>query len=424
MINNLRGKFNPNNKKKGNKIYLRFFIFIFHLIIVYKALNTQISFDEAYTFLQYVYTDDILNFGLANNHLLNTFLMYSLSFIDYDLFLLRLPNLIFGSLYLLSSYYISLKVKYRYLTLTILICSPYLIDFFSIARGYGISAALTLIGLTNYYFSNYKYKMQISLFLFILSSYSIHITIILLFVFILFNFDYFIYKLNTVKILSLIFTVVLSTPVIYLVFNITNIDKPLYGVEDISFLYLIKSSFGFNGLYVSDTTIFNLFLNSLFISPLIFFQSHTLKTKRVIGMTYLTVLLLYLLPFIFGRPFPIYRVLIPFLPMVLFSLVLTIDSIFNRFYFKYQKSFSFIVGFIILFNFLGTLQFNDYFDWDNFYDKELQISFSQVEDSENCIFDFPDELRDPSTDYYRLIASIEKPIYCDYDTKRIGTNAK
>ena len=50
-----------------------------------------------------------------------------------------------GSLFLIVSYKISIKSKYPEITFLILTFTPYLFEFFSLARGYGLSAVLIFL---------------------------------------------------------------------------------------------------------------------------------------------------------------------------------------------------------------------------------------------------------------------------------------
>ena len=76
------------------------FTFILLFFILFKSFVVQISYDEAFSFLQYTYTKNFFNIGLANNHLLNTLLIYPFSLIDLSEFSLRLPNILSGVLYI------------------------------------------------------------------------------------------------------------------------------------------------------------------------------------------------------------------------------------------------------------------------------------------------------------------------------------
>ena len=80
------------------------------------ALTTTMQYDEAYSYLYYGTTlDDVRDLSLANNHPLNSFLIYLSSYFSpYNDFMIRLPNIIFLILYfsVLSRYLITLELNF------------------------------------------------------------------------------------------------------------------------------------------------------------------------------------------------------------------------------------------------------------------------------------------------------------------------
>ena len=60
--------------KKLTDLFVYFYSIILLIYISIKSYSNTITTDEVYSFLEYVYTGNIFNIGLANNHLLNTFL--------------------------------------------------------------------------------------------------------------------------------------------------------------------------------------------------------------------------------------------------------------------------------------------------------------------------------------------------------------
>jgi len=79
----------------------------------------------------------------ANNHVLNSLLIKALfSLGASSLAIIRLPNVLSFILYLYWGYKISVGKLSPVLGLgcfTLLICNPFLLDFFGLARGYGLS---------------------------------------------------------------------------------------------------------------------------------------------------------------------------------------------------------------------------------------------------------------------------------------------
>lgn len=122
------------------------------LFVAYKAAITSFTHDESYTYLHYVNLRflDILNFknSYTNNHILNTiFMKFSEMTLGTSEFTLRLPNIIAFFVYSTFTYFI-LKMHNRVLMLPVFLImtlNPFLLDFFGLARGYGVSIALMIV---------------------------------------------------------------------------------------------------------------------------------------------------------------------------------------------------------------------------------------------------------------------------------------
>ncbi len=119
----------------------------------YRAHELSFTYDESSTLLEYVgksYAHIISRAPTANNHVLNTILIKALSgFLPTHEFTYRLPNLLAHAMYILFSVQLLFRLypNRSYLVLfgfIILNLNPYLIDFFSLARGYGLAAGFTL----------------------------------------------------------------------------------------------------------------------------------------------------------------------------------------------------------------------------------------------------------------------------------------
>ncbi len=88
----------------------------------------------------------------ANNHLLNTFLWQeSVALFGVSEFTLRLPNVLAHALYLFTSIQFLLKINgHSWIVLggfAAININPYLLDFFSLARGYGLCVGLIMASL-------------------------------------------------------------------------------------------------------------------------------------------------------------------------------------------------------------------------------------------------------------------------------------
>jgi hypothetical protein len=156
---------------------------------IYKASHTPFTHDESFTYMTYVKKSvwGIISMespASANNHILNSL---SMKVIDKLLpatpFNLRLPNLFGHLIFIIFSSLLSLQFKRNFLKIAAFIfinCNIYLIDLFSLARGYGLSLCFLMMHwyFLNRVFANAKDKvsfrwMVIALLMSIASNFSI-----------------------------------------------------------------------------------------------------------------------------------------------------------------------------------------------------------------------------------------------------------
>ena len=138
-----------------NKTETRLYLLLVLVIWLYLGVRcalVPVVHDEAATFLHYLQLDQYIPyFSLwdANNHILNSALAHlSINIFGNHFFWLRLPNLLsFG----LFAYYLFRLAKNfehrwsRWFTVLAMLTASFLIEFFGLARGYGMSMAF-LIG--------------------------------------------------------------------------------------------------------------------------------------------------------------------------------------------------------------------------------------------------------------------------------------
>lgn len=135
----------------------------------YKAIHLSITWDEAYSYLEYVrntiFIEEAPGGMSANNHWLNTWLcIYFVKWFGVNEFVLRLPSLIAHILFLYSSATLVKSFSDKWiviLSFLIINLNPYLLDFFSLSRGYALSVSLMLwsiLYLYKYLSNDYKIK--------------------------------------------------------------------------------------------------------------------------------------------------------------------------------------------------------------------------------------------------------------------------
>ncbi len=132
----------------------------------YRAAVLSITYDEAWTILDFVPNTIRGIFSCepcdANNHLLHTLILKILFWFvnDRSEILARLPNVLSFLLYLHFAQRISSSLFsgwMKVLVFFLLIANPFLLDFFSLARGYGMSFALQL-GSLHYFLSFSRHR--------------------------------------------------------------------------------------------------------------------------------------------------------------------------------------------------------------------------------------------------------------------------
>ncbi len=380
---------------------LNIFIYCLTLILIFsKSINTEITIDEAYSFLNYSYTGDFLNIGIANNHIFNSFLVWLSTYLGVSEFFIRLPNLIFGTLYVYFVSHFSKNNNYSIIISLILILNPYLIDFFTLSRGYGISASLLFIA-SYLYTKESNNNLILPLFLLSISSFTIHTTIIFLILFWIINLKKIFKDHNKITFLVLnVYLIVVSLITIYLLFLITAEKKPLYGIEDVSIINLFIDSFGLNGLYASKQNWFGFLINFLFLLPIIFYRHFTPRFKNLFFTSYLSLMLLFIVPYIFDKPYPLLRILLPFLPPILILIAESISILQT----KIKSQFFYIllvpINIALVFNFFSVVELNQSIDWKDGLTKEEILETTES----SCSYVLIYEGLDYVGHYYRFTA--------------------
>jgi hypothetical protein len=117
-----------------------------------RACILSITWDEAFSYLEFVRTGIVFpeRYGdmSANNHLLYTGLeIYLTNLLGTAEWVLRLPSLAAHILFLVYSAKLAKQLSNTWLTIAAFLfinLNPYLLDFFSLARGYGLSIGLMM----------------------------------------------------------------------------------------------------------------------------------------------------------------------------------------------------------------------------------------------------------------------------------------
>ncbi len=120
-----------------------------------RAVTVSFSWDETWTFIHHVTksifyqrTYDAMG---GNHHLLNVWMMWlSWKIFGSSVLALRLPDLLAHVIYLYATGRIALKARSGFLAVAVFVLlnvHPYLLDFFSLARGYGLGCGWMMLAL-------------------------------------------------------------------------------------------------------------------------------------------------------------------------------------------------------------------------------------------------------------------------------------
>lgn len=118
-----------------------------------RAALVPVAHDEAATFLHYLQVNELFPYFSmwdANNHILNTVLAWvSVNVFGDHFFWLRLPNLLFFPLFAWCLFRIvqELEPVVRWIVVLAMLMASFQLEFFALARGYGMGTALLLMAI-------------------------------------------------------------------------------------------------------------------------------------------------------------------------------------------------------------------------------------------------------------------------------------
>jgi hypothetical protein len=119
---------------------------------IYRAVTQSITTDEAFTYENFVSRPwaGLLEPFDANNHVLNSVLSrLSIAVFGLSEWSLRIPSVIGGGIYLFAAYRLCFLLfdggAWSFITLALLVTDPFLLDYLSVARGYGLALAFAIL---------------------------------------------------------------------------------------------------------------------------------------------------------------------------------------------------------------------------------------------------------------------------------------
>ena len=332
-------------KKVKNNNFLIYVIglsIIIFSIVVIRAATSAITWDEAYTYVAYAKEFNIqqlidIHSNFANNHIINTLMIAvvdNLCNIPYNEFIIRLPNIIMLIFYFIGSYMISKDEKHKYLLFSGLVLNYYVMEFFGLARGYGIAASFIIW--MCYFFkkaakNNYDDKnIFISVIFGLLACYSNTISILALFVICLIYLIQLIKNKETIKFIkrNIVKIIPIAIFLIYIIifhFIVTASDKPVFGgtgeAKGLTIIGFLEKNFVWMFVENSSLNIAISIIGLIFIiGSAIYFRKEIIK-RPFFSAILLLIITLILPSTLLGKPYPIERCLIPLWPIVVLGVV-------------------------------------------------------------------------------------------------------
>ncbi len=313
----------------------------------FRAYHLAFTYDESWSVLGYAtqsLSDIFKNtYPAANNHVLHSALLkMPYSIFGLQEYALRLPVLCAQVIFLLFSYKLLKKhaPTFGWLVFLILALNPYILDYFTLARGYGISLAFTVLSV---FFSLKLLKKRtiqngtLSLLFALIAAWANFTYLLIFFSALAVVFIAFAEKCRVKQgfLLCLLF-IFLSAAILYVPLKALIAANELYYGGDAGFIQntmgSLISAFTY---YKLSPAIHWMPLVLIFAALAMFFyklwQEQTLKIK----LTSFTILIIFLLfpvigsmlqHYLFGTPFLIDRTALFFIPLFFFALAQLIEN--------------------------------------------------------------------------------------------------
>lgn len=395
--------------EKERKITNRVLFFIGLLLFAYtvsRAYLLSFTWDESYSYLEFtrkgIFTLSNYNYMAANNHLLNTWLTeFSLNVLGLSEFTLRLPNLLAHLLFLIYSGKLVFKLSSNLLIICsflILNLNPFVLDFFSLSRGYGLSMGLLMGSLYYAYMfiegkNSYFYALISILFAALgvlanltLLNYFLIITALFVIIYIFRNLKKTTLKQVYIKVLMILSPLLILLFIYPIIINLKNTGAFFFGGKtgfwSDTIVSLINESLYENAFLNKFTIVIEIF-NILLISIsllVIIYQIRKDKSKLmksflvfIFMIIFLNIIANYIQHKSLGILYPKERTAMFYIPLFSLLIVFLLEYLLRH----YGKVFKgFIIGFTLLFctNYLYSLNFHYVISWQNEADAKNMVN--------------------------------------------------
>ena len=408
MLKNYRLIKGNNIEKKLACIFTGFII----LTIFLRAANSGITYDEAYTYTEYV--ERIVNTGslegarlLLNNHWLNTILIAlvtKLFGVRYSVILIRLPIIIFAVTYYCLVYKCYVNARIGLLQYFVLAGNYYLAEFFGLARGYGMATFFVLVTICIYAkwreegYSNNKYIIYM-LGTLLLAAYANSISLLVclamgIVVFIRMD------KSNILPLIKKYFVVLilycgLYIGIAYWHFMVSADDMPIYSYTGSKYPSIAKYMIDYIGMYIEHEKCIYIVMFAIGIICLLAFivRIHDKKgflrsDNDMFIIAFILFIIMYLINAVFKKGGCTGRTLLPMFPIFVYAIfefiepIREIPLIKDR---KYSYYIEMLASLIILVLFVHNTSITKTSDWMWNYNQDISFRGNYFIDSENQI---------------------------------------
>lgn len=366
------------------------------MLSIIRSFNSGITYDEAYTYINYVKPFSIGSFkyfvepgAWANNHFLNTFLIFifdNVSKLNYSEFIIRLPNLLSYVIYIYFSYKLSKKYKNKYLIFSIFAFNYSMNEYASLGRGYClaasfITAALYFYKCWNEQPNNFKNLNYTYVFL-ALALFSNTISLLVFAAIFIDNCIRIIkhktlkkyFKKNWCFVIIIFILVCLNTNYHFL---ISSEGLPLYGSNESFIESVFISGINEYGILINPIIVLLLLIACVLLIIIVNMKKHKEILQSMSRISIFLLLLVFFTTYIFDKPWITGRVLIPLLPIFIFSFSELLYYVKNN---KTVKYISICISVFLIANFIKNCDIIYYRFWRN--DHEAKVVATKVLNNE------------------------------------------
>lgn len=405
------------NRIFNNSIFI-FFILALSVYVIARTVFVSLTYDEILT-LDFAKHYSWKKVGdSANTHLLNTWLTQS----SYAIFgeskwTVRLPNVLalFIYLYGVVRIFQLISLKYKWQGLAIVSCMPFMIDFFSLCRGYGLAIGFLMLSvffITHFVYSHKPASLLFSIcsgILGFLSNFTLlHflLPLIILVFAILFSSRFSVYKkfiLGVLLLLPVIFVTVIISPVIS---ELIRKEELYFGGRNNFFddtVLSLARCYAYHQSYFSLAKVFFMFLffTSCIFSVLFvfnFLNQKKINFKLIISSLFLLSIASCVFQFLlFKTHLPVERTAIFFYPLMMLNLISGI-----HYYYGSIRRYVFnFFAFLMLIHFVFSANLEYTYSWKYDSSSENLIQFISENDLKNETIGI-DNIVGPSLNFYKI----------------------